>query len=170
VFKPDLDSRDLREKRKKDEPPVERIEEEKPAKLTFKIRFDYRGNPRPARFFFGRKKTEAVAEEIREQQIALWRNMPLQGIQVESIDLGEIYSLYDEHKDEDVAFAPLEIRVRADTIEDILRFVLREEFRKIEILEPPSIKLSSKEAERFLFKVYDLHRERLLARLKESSK
>lgn len=170
MFKPDLDSRELREKRKKEELPVEKIDAEKTEKLTFKIRFDYRGNPRPARFFFGRKKTEDVAEEIRERQIALWRNMPLQGIQVESIDLGEIYSLYDQRKGEDVAFAPLEIQVRADTMEDILRFIVREEFRKIEILEPSSIRLTSKEAERFLFRVHDLHHEKLMARLNESSK
>ena len=170
MFKPELENRDMRDKRKKEEQPVDGTAREEQVKLMFKIRFDYKGNPRPARFFFGGKKTEDVAEEIREQQLSLWRNMPLQGVSVESIDLGEIYNLYDDSLGEEVAFAPLELMVKTDSMEDILRFIMREEFRKIEIIEPHTIKLSSKEAERLLFKVNGLLQEMLFLRLKENNR
>jgi len=168
VFKPELDNRDFREKRKKEEKPVEELPREEQVKLKFKLRFDYKGNPRPARFFFGGKKTEDVAEEVREQQITLWRNMPLQGIYVESIDLGDIYNLYDEVLGDEVAYAPLELIVYSDSIEDIIGFIMKEEFRKIEIMQPGTIELSSKEAERLLFKINELLQEKLSARTKET--
>lgn len=140
------------------------------ARLKFKVRFDYKGKPRPARFFFGGKRTEDVAHEFREQQVALWRNVPLQGISIENMDLGEIYSVYDEEMDEEIAFAPLELLVWADSLEDLLRFVVREEFRRIEILEPGNIVLNSKETERLLFKMNEIFQNRLMLRLRESSR
>ena len=57
------------------------------SRLKFRVRFDYKGKPRPARFFFGGKRTENVAQELRDQQVALWKNVPLQGINIENIDL-----------------------------------------------------------------------------------
>jgi len=138
--------------------------------LKFRVRFDYKGKPRPARFFFGGKRTENVAQEFREQQVALWRNVPLQGINVENMDLGELYSVYDEEMDEEIAFAPLELIVRADSLEDLLRFVVREEFRRIEILEPSNIVLTGKEIERLLFKINEFFQNRLALRLRESSR
>lgn len=123
------------------------------SRIKFRVRFDYRGKPRPARFFFGGRKTEDVAQETREQQVALWRNLPLQGIYVESIDLGEIYILYDEELDDEVAFAPLELVVYADTLEDLLRFIMREEFRRIAVIEPANLVLSSREMEKLFFRI-----------------
>jgi len=123
------------------------------SRIKFRVRFDYRGKPKPARFFFGGRKTEDVAQETREQQVALWRNLPLQGIYVESIDLGEIYSLYDEELDDEVAFAPLELIVYADTLEDLLRFIMREEFRRITVIEPTNLVLSSREVEKLFFRI-----------------
>lgn len=140
------------------------------ARLKFKVRFDYRGNPKPARFFFGGKKSEEVAGEIREQQVTLWRNIPLQGIVVEDIDLGEVYYIYDDEAEEDIAFAPLELVVYADSMEDLLRFIVREEFRRIEILEPSSITMNNKEAERMLFKVNEFLQAQVNKKLRESSK
>jgi hypothetical protein len=130
-------------------------------KIRFKVRFDYKGKPKPARFFFGGKKTENVAHDYREQQVALWRNVPLQGIKVENMDLGEVYFVYDGEIDEEIAFAPLELEVTADSLEDLLRFIVREEFRRIEILEPTSIFLNSKEVERLLFKFNEHLQNRL---------
>ncbi|MDO9535934.1 MAG: hypothetical protein Q7J85_11535 [Bacillota bacterium] len=137
------------------------------SKLKFKVRFDYKGKPRPARFFFGGKKTEIVAQDFRDQQVALWRNVPLQGLLVENMDLGEIYSVYDEEIDEELAFAPLELVVSADSLEDLLRFIVRDEFRRIEILEPASILLTNREVERLLFKINEHMQNRLLYRIRE---
>ncbi|RJX23671.1 MAG: hypothetical protein C4554_10380 [Dethiobacter sp.] len=156
-----------REKEEKSERPREQLIN---TRLRFKVRFDYKGKPRPARFFFGGRRTESVAQEFREQQVALWRNVPLQGIYVENMDLGEIYSVYDDEMDEEIAFAPLELMVSADSLDDLLRFIVREEFRRIEILEPGSIILNGKEIERLLFKINELFQNRLLLRLKESSR
>jgi len=158
------------EKDEKKENPQEKRSQEANNKLKFKIRFDYKGKPRPARFFFGGKKTEDVAIEIREQQVSLWRNIPLQGLFVEDIELGEIYNVYDEELDEEVAFAPLEMMVYADSLEDMLRFILREEFRRIEILEPRNIYLNNKETEKLLFKMNEILQRRLYLKQKENSR
>lgn len=156
MFRSEFDSHEKEIK----EIPVEIKEARK--KIKFKVRFDYKGKPKPARFFFGGKKTEDVAHEYREQQIARWRNVPFQGIAVENIDPGEIYSVYDEETDEEIAYAPLELLIFADTLEDLLRFVFKEEFRRIEILEPGSILLSNKEIEKLLFRMNEFLQTKLL--------
>ncbi len=156
-----------REKEKKDYP-VDHHAGIDNKRIKFKVRFDYRGKPKPARFFFGGRKTEDVAQEIREQQVALWRNLPLQGILVEGIDLGEIYNLYDEELDDEVSFAPLELIVYADTLEDLLRFIMREEFRRIEIIEPPSLLLSSRDVEKLLFRIGEMMQKKHFIKSKGS--
>ncbi len=156
MFRSELDSREKEVK----ETQTEAKETQK--RLKFKVRFDYKGKPKPARFFFGGKKTEDVAQECREQQIARWRNIPFQGINVEDIDPREIYNVYDEEMDEEVAYAPLELLVSADSLEDLLRFIFREEFRRIEILEPSSILLNNKEIEKLLFRINEFLQTKLL--------
>ena len=131
----------------------EKVEELYPKKLIkFRVRFDYMGRPRPAKLFFGKKNSENIAEDIRDQQMAMWRNIPIQGVKVENIDLGEIYSVYDEDLDEEIAYAPMELQVSAYNVEDIVRFIVRDEFRKIEILEPDCVDLEKHQVERLLFK------------------
>ena len=162
MLKSEINSREKEEK-------SEALKEQRVySRLKFRVRFDYKGKPRPARFFFGGKRTENVAQELRDQQVALWKNVPLQGINIENMDLGEVYSVYDEEMDEEIAFAPLELIVSADSLEDLLRFVFREEFRRIEILEPGNLILSGKEIERLLFKMNELFHNRLLLSLRES--
>ena len=165
MLKPGIDSMERGKKEKKEEPQEPLKQEEK---FKFNVRFDYMGKPKPARFFFGGKKTEEVAHEIREQQLGLWRNVPLQGISVENIDLGDIYFIYDDDIESEVAFAPLELVVTADSFEDMLRFIVREEFRRIEIMEPSRIHLSTREAERMLFKVNEILQSKLLLRKREN--
>ena len=167
MLKPELTSLERIEKKEfpkefQKDNPLEIRDKEENTRLKLKIRFDYKGKPKPPRFFFGGKKAETAAQEIREQQIVLWRNIPLQGLFIDSVDLGELYYLFDEELDEEVAFAPLEMVVFADSLEDMLRFVLREEFRRIEILEPHHIHISNKETERLLFKINELIQSKLL--------
>lgn len=123
--------------------------------IKFKVRFDYMGRPKPAKLFFGRKNSENIAEDIREQQVAMWRNIPIQGVKVENIDLGEIYRVYDEELDEEIAYAPMELLVTAYNVEDIVRFIVRDEFRRIEILEPNNVDLAKQQVERLMFKFND---------------
>ncbi len=124
--------------------------------IKLRVRLDYKGETKPGRFFFGGKSTEKVAEDTREQRIALLRNIPMQGIVVEDIDTTmEIYTAPDETTGEDIAYAPAVLTVCADTLEDVLRLVMREEFRRVEVMEPDQLTLSRYEIERLLFKVSD---------------
>lgn len=158
MLKPELRTQE----KGKEEYPTERHSYPENSRIKFKVRFDYRGKPKPARFFFGGRKTADVAQEIREQQVTLWRNIPLQGIFVEGIDLVEIYNLYDEELDDEVAFAPLELVVYADTLEDLLRFIMRDEFRRIEVLEPSTLVLKSRDVEKLLFRINENMRKKII--------
>lgn len=122
--------------------------------LAVKIRLDFKGVNKPSRFLFGSKNTEKVAEEIREQRVAMLRNVPLQGITITDIDMsGDIYTVLDEKTGDEMAYAPVVLTVQADTIEDILKLTVKEEFRKIEILSPEQIVFSKLDLERILFKM-----------------
>ncbi len=122
--------------------------------IRVKIRLDYKGLQKPGKFFFGGKNTEEVAEEMREQHVGMLRNVPLQGITIEEVDMsGDVYVVFDEIINAQVAYAPVILTVSADSLEDIVRFIAKEEFRKIEILEPDHIVMSQNDIERVLFRV-----------------
>lgn len=124
--------------------------------VLFKVRLDFKSNGRPGRLLFGGKPSDKAAEEVREQQVAVFRNIPLQGIQIIDIDVStDVYSVYDEITNTYAAYAPLVLTVRADNLENIIRFIAREDFRKIEILDPASINLSHSDIERLLFRVHE---------------
>lgn len=91
---------------------------------------------------------------MREQKVALLRNVPMQGIHIEDIDMsGDIYTVYDDFTGSAVGYAPVVITVSCDTLDDAMRFVMKEEFRKVEVLEPEEITLNKIEIERLLFHV-----------------
>ncbi|MBS4025276.1 MAG: hypothetical protein KGZ96_06330 [Clostridia bacterium] len=122
--------------------------------LTVIIRLDYKGVVKPSRFLFGSKNTEKAAEENREQKVTLLRNIPLQGIKIADIDLSaDIYTVMDEKLGEEIAYAPVILTVHADTLEDIIKLIMKEEFRKIEIVEPEQLILTKYDMERLLFRV-----------------
>jgi hypothetical protein len=122
--------------------------------LTVVIRLDYKGVVKPSRFLFGSKNTEKAAEENREQKVTLLRNIPLQGIKIADIDVSaDIYMVMDEKLGEEIAYAPVTLTVHADTLEDIIKFIMKEEFRKIEIIEPEQLILTKHDMERLLFRV-----------------
>jgi hypothetical protein len=120
--------------------------------LKVRLRFDYRGEKNGG--LFSRKPSDKVAEEVRERIAALLRNVPRRGIFIEEIDTNlEIYQVIEEDTGKDVAFAPLEMVAYADSIEDIIGFIMRPEFRRIEVLYPDNITLSDKVLERLLYRV-----------------
>ncbi len=149
---------------KKSEP---KKEEEAAGTIRFKVRFDFKGKDKPAKFFFGGKDGEDVARYNREQQLALWKNVPVQGISIVKIHEEEVYSVFEEDQEEEVAYAPLTLEVQVDALEDLVRFVVKEEFRRIEILEPKSLKLSSQALERLLFKVHQSARDQVFLHVKK---
>jgi len=121
--------------------------------LKLRVRFDYKGVSKPGRFGFGGKNVEQVAEEAREQKVALLRNVPIQGIQVENIDLNsEVYVVHDEISGTEVAYAPVQLLITAGGLEDVIKLIMREEFRKIEVLEPDQMIMTRHDVERFLFR------------------
>ena len=122
------------------------------SKIRLKIRFDYQGIPRPARFFFGGKGSREIAEEMREQQAALWRNVPMQGVRIEDVKYCDLYTIFERAEEADLVYAPLVLVVTVDCIEDCLRFICRDEFKRMEIIEPPSLTLNNQELERLLYR------------------
>lgn len=124
--------------------------------LLVKIRLDFKGAGRPGRFLFGGKPTDKAAEEAREQQVAIFRNVPIQGIQIVDIDVStEVYTVYDELTNNENAYAPLVLTIKADGLENVIRFISREDFRKIEVLDPAYISFGHSDIERLLFKVHE---------------
>jgi len=122
--------------------------------IRAKIRIDFKGNAKPGKFFFGGKSVEKMAEEARDQHVAVFRNIPLQGINIMDIDIGtEVYTYYDDISNTETAFAPVILDVAADSVEDLLKLVAREDFRKIDIIYPASINMNSFDVERLLFRV-----------------
>ncbi len=140
--------------------------------VRVKIRLDYKGIQKPGKFFFGGKSTEEVAEEVREQQVQMLRNVPMQSIAIEEVDMSsDVYTVFDEFVNAQIAYAPVILTVIADSLEDIIRFIAREEFRKIEIIEPENVVLTKVDIERVLFKVSEeLRNYRMLIERKYSSR
>lgn len=128
--------------------------------VLLKVRLDFKGTGKPGRFLFGGKPTDRAAEEAREQQVAVFRNVPIQGIQIVDIDASaEVYTVYDDLTNSDTAYAPLVLTVKADSLENTIRFIARDDFRKIEILDPAYVTLNHSDIERLLFKVYEEMKE-----------
>lgn len=122
--------------------------------LRVRVRMDFKGVGKPGRFLFGGKPSDKAAEDLREQQVAVFRNVPIQGLQVEEIDMSaEVYTVQDEVTGNENAYAPVVLQLRAETLEDVVRFIARDDFRKIEILEPANLALSKYDVERLLFRV-----------------
>lgn len=125
-----------------------------------KIRLDYKADPRGRQFFWQHRDPRELAKQNRARQVSLLRNLPFQGLTVADLDLQqEVYTISEG--DQDVAYAPVELVVEADSIEDLMPLALREEFRKIKVLEPEELSLSTVDLERFLFKINEEYRAEL---------
>ncbi len=128
--------------------------------ILVKVRLDFMGTSKPGRFLFGGKSTDKVAEESREQQVAIFRNVPLQGIHIVDIDMStEVYTVFDDITNSEIAFAPLVLTIKADSLENVIKFITRDDFRKIEILDPAHVTLNHSGIERLLFKVHEEMKE-----------
>ncbi|HHT47756.1 MAG TPA: hypothetical protein GXZ98_00475 [Firmicutes bacterium] len=130
--------------------------------IKARIRLDFRGDGTKQSRFFGKAKPEMAAEELRQRQIATLKNLPWQGVTLEDLNADyEVYTVNAPEHGEKVAFAPVELTVTADSLEDLIGFVLREEFRKIKILEPSELTLSQMDMERTIFKLGQEYRNGL---------
>jgi len=92
--------------------------------IRVKVRLDFKGTGKPGRFLFGGKTTDKAAEEAREQQVSLLRNVPIQGIHIEDIDVGsDVYTVVDEINHPEVSYAPLVLTLNADSLESVIQFI-----------------------------------------------
>jgi hypothetical protein len=139
-------------------------------RMRVRARFDYRGEGKQGRVFSRGKEGEQVAEEVREQKAVVLRNLPIQGVRIEEINTdSEIYTVRDEMTNREVAYAPIEFVLDTDSIEDLIPFLLREEFRKIEVIAPSEIVLDKHDVERIIYRIteemrnYQLFLERRFA-------
>ncbi len=122
-------------------------------KIKMRVRFDFVGKGKQNKFF-GNKNSEQFAEEVRQHKVTLIRNVPIQGIYIEDIDMSqEIYTVQDDITGKKLAYAPVSVIFEADSMDDAAKFTMKEEFRKVEVLEPEEISLSKFEIERLLLKV-----------------
>lgn len=124
--------------------------------VRVRIRLDYHGESRNGRFFFGGKTKEQIAETMREQQVALLRNVPLQGILIEDVDLSlDVYAVTQEkgRRNHEVAYAPIILTLRIENLDDLLPLLIKPEFRKIEFLSPENITFHRLDMERLLYRL-----------------
>ncbi|MGI6485723.1 MAG: hypothetical protein ACOX15_05280 [Tepidanaerobacteraceae bacterium] len=133
------------------------------SKIKFKVRFDYRGEYKPGKFLFGGKSIDQSAQDTREEQIALLKNIPIQGVSFEDYDISqEPYTVFDDNVGEKVAYAPAFLTINADSIEDMIKFVMRPEFRTLEIIEPSQMIITNKDLEKVLFRMNEELKSQLL--------
>lgn len=122
--------------------------------LRLRVRFDYMGRAKSGKKFFGSKGVEQIAEEMRQHKVSQIRNIPIQGIHIEDIDMSqEVYSVIDEITGREMCYAPVIIVFGADSLEDVIHFIMKEEFRTVEILQPDQLTFSKLETERLLLRV-----------------
>lgn len=123
-------------------------------KIKVRIRLDFRATSKPIRFSFSKKSIVRLAEENREQQAAILRNVPIQGVFIEDINMGiDAYTVYDDILNTEVAYAPLELLISTNSLKDIFRFITRDDFRKIDIIDPSIIMFTRYDIEKLLYKV-----------------
>lgn len=134
--------------------------------IRVKVRLDYRGDTRQGHFIFGGKSKEQVAEALRDQNIAQLQNIPHQGIWIEDVELNlDVYTLFepDGRKQKEVAYAPATLLLRVENIDDLLPFLLKPEFRKIEFISPENITIHRLDMERFLFRLSQMFQQEIKA-------
>ena len=132
--------------------------------LRVRMRLDYRGEQRNGRFFFGGKTKEQVAELVREQEVAMLRNVPLQGLILEDVDLSlEVYRVIETigRRPREVAYAPILLTLRLESIEELLPLLLRPEFRKIEFLSPDNVNIHRLDLERLLYRFSQAYQQEI---------
>lgn len=122
--------------------------------LKMKVRLDYVGRPKTGKLFGGSRNIEQQAEQIRQHKVSLVRNVPIQGIHIEDIDMSlEVYNIMDDITGKPMAYAPVIVTFYADTIEDAIKFIINEEFRTIEVLQPDDMSLTRFDIERLFYQV-----------------
>jgi len=122
--------------------------------IRLKVRFDYIAEGKTSRRFFAAKNSDEQAEELRQHKIALIRNVPVQGVNIEEIDMSmEIYTIFDEFTNRLSTCAPVTITFSVESLEDAIKFIMKDEFRTIEVLDPAELNLSRLEVARLFSKI-----------------
>ena len=59
---------------------------------------------------------------------------------------------YESVDETEIAYAPLELLISLDSLEDSLQFISRNEFKRLQVIKPDQVSLTSRELERILYK------------------
>lgn len=122
--------------------------------MKMRVRFDFISRPKSGKLFGASRNIEQAAEQIRQHKVSLVRNVPIQGIHIEDIDMSlEVYSIIDDISGKPVSYAPVVVTFFADTIEDATKFIITEEFRTIEVLQPEEMSLTRFDIERLFYQM-----------------
>jgi hypothetical protein len=120
-----------------------------------KIRLDY-VSTKQGKGILGGKGIEEIAEEMRQNKVAVLRNIPIQGITIEEIEVSqEVYVIQDEITRKLQAYAPISVVVWADSVEDMLPLIMLDEFRTVQILEPEEWSVNHVQMDKILFKIHE---------------
>ena len=127
----------------------------KKEKIKIRIRMDFRGEEEIGRFFFGSKSSEYMAKKAREEQIELFKNVPIQGIDFEKFDASlDVYFIQEQDnkgRKKEVAYAPVLVTFTADSLEAVIPLLLNKALRKVEIISPENIILEKSVLEGLLY-------------------
>lgn len=138
------------------------------AGIRVRVRLDYLGEVRTR--LFGHRSNQKAAEEVREQRIALFRNVPVQGLEIEDVDSSlEVYTITDRETGREVVYAPIIVTARLDRLEDLVPFLIMEELRKLEVIEPQEFHLSAGDVQRLLVRMNMETRQALMELAKRAS-
>lgn len=129
-------------------------------KVKCRLRFDVQGAVQSPKLFFKSTDSQALAKENRLKEVNILKNMPPQGIVYEKISSdGEIYILEEDNIQ--MAYAPIEVILKADFLEDLLPLILKDSFRRVEIIEPSDLSLDKYQGERLLLRMVKEYNEKL---------
>lgn len=134
--------------------------------IRVRVRLDFRGEARMGKFFFGGKSEAEVAEQMREQQVTMLRNVPLQGMVIEDFDLSlEVYQITENgrKRGQEVAYAPIILTLRIENFDDLIPLLIKPEFRKIEFLSPENCNVNRVDLERLFFRFNQVYQQEIKA-------
>ncbi|MDA8337467.1 MAG: hypothetical protein M0Z41_21185 [Peptococcaceae bacterium] len=138
-------------------------------KIRVRLRLDIKENKRKTRL--SRSSVEKRVGYRRDEQVISLQYNAFQGVEIEDIDSsGDVYLVDDQQTKTETAYAPLTIVMKITSLHDALPFIIRDDFRKIEVLEPADYWVNGREIETLFFRMSEefvKHRQYMEDQLKK---
>lgn len=118
------------------------MDKEQGKKLKFRVRFDYK-TPRTFRLFELGRNAKQAATANRRKKVGLLHKIPVKGIEI--LDVNTDLSVYygEDKFGRKVIFAPVEVLMTADSLEEAIPFFMLKDFYNVELMRPDEVTLSS---------------------------